>query len=136
MFLKTICLSIVLALSQNLLSQNHPLEFEVTEGDTTYTMKQYIFCMLKKGPNRGQDENEVKKIQDGHMNHLNKMADENKLIIAGPMGDDGELRGILIFDVKSVEEAQLLASKDPAIVSGRLVMEIHPWWAAKGSILK
>jgi len=58
-----------------------------------------------------------------------------KIVIAGPMGDDGNLRGIFIMDCESVEEAKNLCETDPAIKKKRLLYEVHPWWAAKGSVL-
>jgi hypothetical protein len=39
---------------------------------------------------------------------------------------------VFIFKVNSVEEARALAAPDPAIQSGRLVLELHPWYAAAG----
>jgi uncharacterized protein YciI len=109
-------------------------EFVITEGDTSYTMKQYYFCMLKKGPNRSQDSATAAKIQAGHMEHLDKLAKLGKLLVAGPFGDESDWRGILIFDVESKEEVMRLEGDDPAVKSGRLVMEIHPWWTMKGKL--
>ena len=43
---------------------------------------------------------------------------------------DGELRGIYIFNVTSVEEARALTATDPAIKAGRLEMELHPWYGS------
>src|SRR5262249_33445846 len=51
---------------------------------------------------------------------------------AGPMMDDGDLRGVLIFRAASVEEAKALAAEDPAIRAGRLKLEILPWLGSKG----
>ena len=48
--------------------------------------------------------------------------------------DGGDLRGIYIFNVESVEEARRLTETDPAIQSGRLVMELHPWYGSAGLI--
>jgi uncharacterized protein YciI len=100
-------------------------------------LKQYYFVMLTAGPHRDQtDSLELEKIQAGHMANIHKMADEGKLQIAGPFGDDGNWRGIFIFDCKSEEEVKDLLKNDPAISSGRLAYEIHPWWTEKGSCLK
>ena len=38
--------------------------------------------------------------------------------------------------VTSSEKALELTSKDPAVISGRLIPEVYPWWAAEGSTLK
>ena len=51
------------------------------------------------------------------------------------MGDDGDLRGIFIMNCSSLEEAEMLVGTDPAIKKKRLLAEVHPWWAAKGSKL-
>ena len=66
---------------------------------------------------------------------MNKLAEEKKICIAGPFGDDGELRGVVIYSVPTLEEAQRLVETDPAVIAGRLIIEVHPWWAAKGSSL-
>lgn len=110
-------------------------EFEITEGDTTYVMKQYIFCLYLAGPDRSQSEEETNRIQEAHLKHTNAMVEENGLQVAGPFGDDGEKRGILVFDLPTVEDAERAMSEDPAVKAGRLVFECHPWWTAKGSTL-
>lgn len=71
----------------------------------------------------------------GHIEHMQKMADKGILAMAGPMGDESELRGIFIMNVPTIEEVREWVNQDPAIVSGRLIAEIHPWWAAKGTKL-
>lgn len=114
-------------------SQN---EFVVTEGDTTYTMAKYAFCILKAGPNRAQNDSLAQEIQKGHMAHINRLAQENKISLAGPFENGGEWRGILIFNTPDLEQAKTWASTDPAIKAGRLVCECTAWWAARGSKLK
>ena len=91
--------------------------------------------MMKRGPNRGQDSVTAKKLQEGHMANINRMAKEGKLAIAGPFGDNGDWRGIFIFDMKNMEDVKKEVEQDPAIQAGRLAYEIHPWWAGRGSKL-
>lgn len=93
-------------------------------------MKKYVMALLKKGPNRDQDSVTAAQIQKGHMDNINRMAEEGKLVVAGPFFDDWEVRGIYIFNVETVEEAQALTNTDPAIQAGRLVMELHPWYGS------
>lgn len=100
-----------------------------------WEMKQYFFVMLKRGPNRGQDSVTAKKLQEGHMANINRMAKEGKLAIAGPFGDNGDWRGIFIFDMKNMEDVKKEVEQDPAIQAGRLAYEIHPWWAGRGAKL-
>jgi uncharacterized protein len=112
-------------------------EFEMKDGDTTYVMKKYWFVMLVRGDKAdGFTKEEIAKLQEGHMTNINAMADAGKLMMAGPMGDDGNWRGIFVIDVDTQEEVEELLKNDPAIAAGRLRAEIHPWWCAKGTTLK
>lgn len=111
-------------------------EFSYTEGDSVYTMKRYVFMLLDKGDNREQDSAQAVKIQELHMAHLNKMAETGKLVMAGPFEDGGEHRGLLVFDLETVEEALQLEGEDPAVKAGRLKMNAFYWWAAKGTTIK
>ena len=97
-------------------------------------IKQYWFVMLTKGSNRTQDSATAAKIQDGHMANITSLYNAGKLKVAGPFGDDGDWRGIFIFDCATKEEVEKLLETDPAVVAGRLAYDIHPWWtAATGS---
>jgi len=111
-------------------------EFEYTEGDTTYIMKKYYMVLLLTNPDKEQlDSIQVATIQKAHLDNISKLAKEGKIVMAGPMGDDGDLRGIFVMDCSSLEEAEELVNTDPAIKKKRMLFEVHPWWAAKGSIL-
>jgi uncharacterized protein YciI len=110
--------------------------FEMTSGDSTIIMREYFMCFLKIGKNRNQSEIEANEIQAGHLAHLAKLHEEGNTCVTGPLGDDGEIRGIVIYTVNSQEKAEKLANMDPAVKSGRLTVEIHPWWAMKGAVLK
>lgn len=103
-------------------------------GADEYGMKHYVMAFLKKGPNQDQSEEEVKRLQRAHMDNIGKLAEQRKLVVAGPFMDDTELRGIYIFDVETVEEAEALTKTDPAIKAGRLVMELHPWYGSAALI--
>lgn len=96
-------------------------------------MRTYYMAFLYRGDKWTPEQNEyTKKIQEGHMQNINRLAAEGKLLIAGPFLDDKELRGIFIFKVDSMEEAQNLCDTDPAVQAGRLRVEIKPWFADKG----
>lgn len=93
-------------------------------------IKQYWFVMLVKGSNRTHDSAAAAKIQEGHMANINKLYYDGKIKVAGPFGDDGNWRGIFIFDAATQQEVEDLLKTDPAVSSGRLGYEIHPWWTA------
>ena len=98
-------------------------------------MKTYYLVFLLKGPNRSQDSTVSAKIQEAHLAHLTKMYNEGKMAIAGPLLDDQDLRGICVYDVKTLEEAKALAESDPAVKAGRLKVEVHPWMSQRGAKL-
>jgi len=95
-------------------------------------MKTYVMALLKAGPNRNRPREEAQKLQAAHRANINRLAAAGKLVLAGPFADDGELRGIYVFDVATVAEAEALTKTDPAIQAGQLVMELHPWYATAG----
>lgn len=99
-------------------------------GADEYGMKTYYFVYLKAGLKRDQTKEEADRIQRAHMDNIGRLANEGKLIIAGPFLDKGDVRGIYIFNVSSLEEAEQLTNTDPAVISGRLIMEIHPWYGS------
>lgn len=105
-------------------------ELAESVGADQYGMRQYVMAFLKAGPNRSQDSTEAAALQRAHLDNIGRLAEEGKLSLAGPFLDDGELRGIYIFNVSTIEEAKALTETDPAIQQGRLVMELHPWYGS------
>lgn len=95
-----------------------------------YGMKKYVFCLLKSGSNTTATKEESKKLFEGHMANIGKLAKEGKLVVAGPfMKNDRNYRGIYIFNVATVEEAKALVATDPAIQANLLEAELTPWYA-------
>ena len=93
------------------------------------------FAFLKKGPNRkeGDDKNpEIQELQKAHIANIQRLAAMKKLLVAGPFGDNGDLRGIVVLRVASLKEAQDLCATDPMVKSGRLLVELHPWQVPEG----
>lgn len=99
-------------------------------------LKPYYFVLLKKGPHRDQDSTSAAKIQKAHLENINKLAAKGVLNVAGPFLDDGDLRGIFIFNLSEEEQVKKYVDSDPAVKSGRLVYEIHPWMTQKGTCFK
>lgn len=99
-------------------------------GADDYGMKAYVMAFLKAGPERSQDQETAAALQKAHLQNIMRMAEEGTLVLAGPFLDQGEVRGIYIFNVATVEEAEALTKTDPAIQAGRLVMELHPWYGS------
>jgi uncharacterized protein YciI len=98
-------------------------------------MGEVFLVLLKKGPAWTAERTErTKAIQDAHMANIKALWEAKKLVVAGPMGDDGDTRGVFVFQAANRDEAQALAASDPAIRAGRLVPEIHSWWVEKRAL--
>ena len=98
-------------------------------------MHMYVMALLKAGPNRNRPREEAQKLQAAHLANIDRLAAEGKLALAGPFGDNGDLRGIYIFDVPTVAEAEALTRTDPAIQAGQLVMELHQWYGSAAVLM-
>jgi uncharacterized protein YciI len=61
------------------------------------------------------------------------MRESGELVIAGPFQDDGELQGVYVFRVESLDEAITLTNTDPAVKAGRFVFDLHPWLVPIGA---
>lgn len=109
--------------------------FTYKEGDTTYLMQQYYMVFLKSGPNRDQDSLSLAKLQQQHMAHLERMGNEGYASLIGPFEDSSDIKGIAVYNTRTLKEADSLANLDPMVKAGRLTIEVHPWWTAKGNKL-
>lgn len=100
-------------------------------------MTTYYFGMLVRGEKwtaAGAESPERVELQKQHLGHLKKMHELGRLLIAGPLLDDGAIRGLLVYKAASLEEARAWAEADPAVKAGRLKVEMHPWMTQKGII--
>lgn len=91
---------------------------------------QYWFVILKTGPKQDFDSARKAKLFEGHMANMGRLYNEGILKVAGPFGkNDFKWRGIFIFDCKTKEEAEKIASSDPAIAAGLFAVDIVPWYS-------
>jgi uncharacterized protein YciI len=120
-------------------AEMHPWWSEDIFKKAVLPLKMYTVYLgfLKKGPNRKDgdaNDPEVQQLQKAHLANINRLAETKKLVMAGPFGDDGELRGLFVFRVSSMKEAEDLAQTDPMIKIDRLRLELHPWNVPEGVI--
>lgn len=99
-------------------------------GADPYGMKKYVMCFLKTGPATDLPQDSVKKLMAGHMKNITALVNKGKLVVAGPFSDKTELRGVFVFNVATVEEAQKLTETDPAVKAGVFSAEFHPWYSS------
>ncbi|MFT6839134.1 MAG: hypothetical protein ACJAZR_002679 [Sediminicola sp.] len=97
----------------------------------TVLMQQYFIAFLKAGPKRDQTEGKADSLQKLHLDHLGRMKELGYADISGPFGVEGELYGITIYNVPTLQMADSLAHMDPMVSAGILTIDMYPWWAAK-----
>jgi len=94
-----------------------------------YGMKSYVLVMLKKGSANITDKKVTDSIFRGHMANIQRLASENKLVVAGPMGkNDKNYEGVFVFNTASIDEAKQWLNTDPAIQSKDLDAELYAWY--------
>ncbi|RFF31382.1 YciI family protein [Wenzhouxiangella sediminis] len=99
-------------------------------GADAYGMRRYVMVLLKSGDNRDHAPERVAELQRGHLDNMQRLAEEGVLVLAGPFLDGGDRRGIFVFAVNTIEEAKDLTASDPAIQAGRLEAEYWPWYGS------
>lgn len=101
-------------------------------GGDDYGMKSYFLVILKTGTNTTTDKELISNSFRGHMDNINRLVKEGKLIVAGPLGkNENNYRGIFILnDLKSLEEAKELLQTDLAIKNELLDYEIFTWYGS------
>jgi len=83
--------------------------------------KTYVLAFLVTGPkNASKSQEEKQTIMAGHMANIGRLADEGKLLIAGPFGKpvpDGSLRGLFVLDTPDLATAREWVATDPGVQS-------------------
>jgi uncharacterized protein YciI len=95
-------------------------------------MEKLYLVLLRRGSTWTPEVTpEVMALQEAHLANIERMRQSGELLVAGPFGDNGDLRGVNIFRVASMEDAITLTDTDPAVQAGRLIFELHPWLVKK-----
>jgi uncharacterized protein YciI len=117
--------------SNNALSQNYDPELAAKYGADDYGMKSYTFVILRTGPNKTEDKDLLAELFRSHMENINKLSKEGRLIVAGPMGKNKkQYRGIFILDTQSEEEAREMLKGDRAIAEGIFEADLFTWYGS------
>jgi uncharacterized protein YciI len=100
-------------------------------GGDDYGMKAYVFVILKTGTNTTTDKDKINELFRGHMTNINRLAEQGKLVVAGPFKKNANnYRGLFIFNVKTIAEAQELLALDPAVQQKLFDAELYEWYGS------
>ena len=112
-------------------SQKFDARLAKTLGADEYGMKSYVLVILKTGTNTTTDKQTLDSLFRGHMDNIQRLSAQGKLIIAGPMKKNpNNYRGIFILDVKTQDEAHQLLSTDPTIREKIFDVELYDWYGS------
>lgn len=127
--------TVLTAEAQNSDSTAVPETFIYEWAGEEMTMQKYFIVFLKSGPERSQNSEEAARLQQQHLQYLGNLYEKGIIVLNGPTGDEGDIRGFSVYSTATIEEAEDLASADPMVKAGRLEVEVKPWWLAKGSVV-
>jgi uncharacterized protein YciI len=71
------------------------------------------------------DVEKNKEVRPAHLEYINRLFQEGKVIMAGPYVDGKG--GMVIYQADSFESARQLAENDPVIVENCRTMELREW---------
>lgn len=89
----------------------------------------YTLVLIKTGPKSGQlSKEENAAAFAGHFANMGRLANERRLLVAGPYGEsrhDANLRGIFVLASSKRDEARSWAETDPTTQAGVFALEFH-----------
>ena len=97
----------------------------------------FIVVLLVRPPNEpDRPKAELDQLGEGHLANIQRLADEGKLLKAGPFEDYSgrNVRGMFILKTDSLDRAREWVATDPLVKVGRLVPEFLKWYVLKGSL--
>jgi len=79
-------------------------------------------------------DEQAEQIQSAHLAHLAAMHDAGHMRVAGPFDEqpDEAMRGMCIYRTGSIERTRELAQSDPAVIAGRLAVDVMYWYCPRG----
>ena len=95
-----------------------------------YGMKKYVLALLKPGKATETDKKVRDSIFRGHMANIVRLANEGKLILAGPFADNKDYEGLFLFNSDNIQEVKEWVSTDPAVKANFLDPQLIVWYGS------
>ncbi len=88
-------------------------------------MRSYVLAILKTGPEDATitDKDARAKLFQGHFANMGRLAEEGKLVLAGPLGGEDGRRGLFILNAPDIETAKAWVATDPTVEAGVFVVD-------------
>ena len=78
---------------------------------------------VPKGPERDE-------MFKGHFANMGRLAEEGKLVLAGPLDGKEGWRGLFVLATPDLEEAARWVATDPVVARGEMVPELHALYSS------
>lgn len=104
-------------------------------GADEYGMRQYVLCLLNIGVKKLMASEDFKKVEEAHLQYMEKLVAEGKVVLAGPMTKPNKFSGLLVFNAGSIEEVKALMEKDPK-VKEKLIIPEYELWTSSAAIMQ
>jgi uncharacterized protein YciI len=96
----------------------------------------YTFVLLRRGPGASEyDDDELDRLQAGHLAFLDEMRRAGHLVMAGPFleQEDESLRGFCLYRT-GLDETRALVAGDPAVRAGRMAVDVMTWLTLRSDL--
>jgi hypothetical protein len=95
-----------------------------------------LVLLLRPDARPTVSKEESDRLQDLHVAHLASLTRAGAIRVAGPFDEqsDQTLRGLAIYQTGSLERTRHLAESDPAVVAGRLAVDVMYFYCPKGQL--
>ena len=104
--------------------------FATQESKPQPQLVQFYVGILEKGPKwTAMKPSDTSPVHEQHVAYVTSLLESGRAVVAGPLTDESELRGVYIFRTQSADDAKAWAENDPAVLAGHLIVEMHPWWS-------
>lgn len=88
-------------------------------------------CLLTRGTAWTSDTTtDVQQLQQAHASYLARLSATGNVLATGPVGGDGNLRGLLLLKAESADAARRAIADDPSVNAGRLAADVVPMTVA------
>ena len=102
-------------------------------------LEAYELVLLRRPENAvSYGDDELERIQAEHLDYHARLRESGQVVTNGPVTGqpDPALRGLTFYRTGSLEESRRLAEADPAVLAGRLTVEIMTWYCRPGTMIR
>ena len=95
-------------------------------------MRSYVLAILKTGPQDAAitDKDQRAELFAGHFSNMGRLAEDGKLVLAGPLGGEDGRRGLFILNTPDIATAQEWVASDPTIGAGIFTVDYSKYYGS------